>query len=101
MSDALEFRIGTPFLLIYPWTKVPLKGAWFLASDLSLEMSEWQQYFIFTQKKHLLSTYWVLGTFAWYLVSGALWFIRPLGTGLGSNHFSYGFCGDNMVWELS
>lgn len=40
VSDALEFRIGTSLSSdLTSWTKVPLKGAWFLASDLSLEMS--------------------------------------------------------------
>lgn len=37
VSAAWELRVGTPLPLNDPWTKVPLKGKWLLASDLSLE----------------------------------------------------------------
>lgn len=69
MNVALEFRIGTLFPLIYPWTKVPLKGKWFLASDLSLEMSGLQQYCIFTGKGEVTFIEHLLGARNFCMVS--------------------------------
>ena len=50
VSAALGFRTGTPLSLNYPWTKAPLKGKWFVASDLSREMSGLHQSYILTGK---------------------------------------------------